>query len=58
MDETIGAKGGKNDRRRTLIISEKKKKKLKELEESKEIEYLEQKVKRNQRFVLIKSFDH
>ena len=55
MDETIGAKGGKNDRRRTLIISEKKKKKLKELEESKEIEYLEQKVKRNQRFVLIKS---
>ena len=32
MDETIGAKGGKNDRKRRLIITKNKKKKLKQLE--------------------------
>ena len=28
MNETIGVKGGKNDRRRSLIITKKEKKKL------------------------------
>ena len=30
MDESIGAKGGKNDRRRTFILTRNQKKKLEE----------------------------
>ena len=52
MNETIGSKGGHNDRRRSLIISKKKKKKLKEEQEIKE---LEKSVKKAQKFILIKA---
>ena len=51
MNETIGSKGGHNDRRRSLIISRKKKEKLKEEQEIKE---LEKSVKKNRKYVLIK----
>ncbi|MBQ3307274.1 MAG: hypothetical protein IJG68_03665 [Bacilli bacterium] len=47
MDETIGAKGGKNDRKRTRLIQEKK--------ELKEEQELEQKVKKQQVRTFIKS---
>lgn len=36
MNENIGAKGGKNDRKRTLIITQRAKKKLEEAEEKEE----------------------
>ena len=52
MNETIGSKGGHNDRRRSLIISRKKKEKLKEEQEIKE---LEKSVKKNRKYVLIKT---
>ena len=52
MDETIGSKGGHNDRRRSLIISRKKKEKLKEEQEIKE---LEKSVKKARKYVLIKT---
>ena len=55
MDETIGVKGGKNDRRRTVIIEENKKKKLQDLAEEKEIKELEKKVRKQQLFTLIKA---
>ena len=42
MDETIGVKGGRNDRKRTLIITKKKKEKL------------EKEVKRRQAYNLVK----
>ncbi len=54
MDETIGAKGGKNDRKRSLMISKRIKKKLQEQEE-KEISELEQKVKKQQKYTLIRT---
>ena len=47
MDETIGAKGGKNDRRKSQIIKEKK--------EEKELQELEQKVKKQQVRTFFKS---
>ena len=50
MNETIGAKGGHNDYRRTLIIKKNKKKK-----EDKELKELEKKVKRKQPIILIKT---
>lgn len=55
MDETIGEKGGKNDRRRVIKIAEKKKKKLQEEVENDEIKDLEKKVKKNQIFTLVKA---
>ena len=55
MDETIGVKGGHNDRRRSIIIAENKKKKLEEYEEERYIRDLEKKVKRQQKISLIKT---
>ena len=55
MDETIGAKGGYNDRRRTLKISLEQKKKLIERQQEKELKELEERVKRKQFYTLIKT---
>lgn len=55
MDETIGVKGGYNDRRRMLKISREQKKKLRELQEKKELRELEKKVRKQQIFTLIKT---
>lgn len=54
MNETIGVKGGKNDRRRMLRINKEKKKKLKEYQEQQQLKQLEKKVKHLQRVTLIK----
>ena len=56
MNETIGTKGGYNDRRRMLIIKKRKKNKLKEYEETKKNNELEEKGKRKQFITLIKNF--
>lgn len=48
MNEAIGVKGGRNDRKRTLKILEKEKQKLKQYEEEKEIKELENNVKKKQ----------
>lgn len=50
MNETIGVKGGRNDRRRFLIIRESRKKKKND-----EIKDLEKRVKKQQKFTLIKT---
>lgn len=55
MDETIGVKGGANDRRRSMIISRNQKKKLEQYEEEREIAELEKKVKKKQFYTLIKT---
>ena len=55
MDETIGAKGGARDRRRTMIITRNQKKKLAEYEEEREIAELEKKVRKKQFYTLIKT---
>ena len=55
MDETIGVKGGKQDRRRTLKIAKEKKKKLEELEEIEELKELEKRVKKRQIYTLVKA---
>ena len=55
MDETIGVKGGKRDRKRTIIISKNKKKKLIEDLEEKQLHELEKKVKKQQIYTLIKA---
>lgn len=55
MNETIGVKGGHNDRRRTIKIKEKAKKKLLQEIEDREIKELEARVKKQQRFILIKT---
>lgn len=58
MNETIGVKGGKQDRKRSLRIKQKQKKKLQEYEKrrhKKEIEDLEKRVKHIQRVTLIKT---
>lgn len=55
MDETIGVKGGKRDRKRSLIISQNKKKKIIEDREDKELRELEKKVKKQQIYTLIKT---
>lgn len=52
MNETIGAKGGANDRRRTLKITRQRKKKL---EEKRKLKELENKVRKQQRYTLIKT---
>ena len=56
MNETIGVKGGKNDRRRTFIITEKQKKKLEEdyqLQKEAELKKLEKKVNLQQKITLL-----
>ena len=55
MDETIGVKGGHNDRRRTIVITKRNKKKLEEYDEDRYIRDLEKKVKRQQKISLIKT---
>ena len=55
MNETIGAKGGVNDRRRQMRISREQKKKLEDFEEQREIAELEQKVRKKQFYTLIKT---
>ena len=51
MNENIGAKGGHNDLRRTAIIKENKMKK----QEEEELEELEKRVKKKQRYTLIRT---
>lgn len=53
MDETIGVKGGRQDRKRMLVISKNRKKKLEQ--ESEEIKELEKKVKKQQVYTFIKA---
>ena len=53
MNETIGVKGGKNDRRRTLIITNKMKKSLEEYQYEKELKDLEKKVSLRQKLTLL-----
>lgn len=56
MNETIGVKGGKNDRRRTLLITKKQKKKLEEYhqqQKEKEFKELEKRVKLQQKLVAL-----
>ena len=55
MDETIGVKGGKNDRRRRMIISKQQKKKLTDYEQERKIAELEKDVKKKQIYTLIKT---
>lgn len=55
MNETIGVKGGKNDRKRTLRIKRKQKKKLEDLANEKSIKELEKEVKRKQVYTLVKT---
>jgi hypothetical protein len=58
MNETIGAKGGQNDRKRSLLISKKVKEKLKEYQQEqkeKELLELEKKVKQQQRITFFKT---
>lgn len=55
MNETIGVKGGHNDYRRSLKIKEMQKKKILDEAEEKEIKDLEKIVKKQQRYVLIKT---
>ncbi len=58
MNETIGVKGGHNDRLRTLRITKEFKRKLEELQEEahqKDLEELEKKVKRQQRITFLKT---
>ena len=55
MDESIGAKGGRRDRKRSIIIERSKKQKLQEYQEEKEIRDLEKKVKKQQVYTLIKT---
>lgn len=55
MNETIGVKGGKNDRRRSLKIEKQKKKKMVELAQDEQLRELERKVKRKQAFTLVKA---
>lgn len=55
MNETIGVKGGKNDRRRSMKIKARRKKILEEIQKQNEIKTLEKEVKKNQKFVFIKT---
>ena len=54
MDETIGVKGGYQDRRRTMRLQQLEKERLEELEEE-SIEELEKEVKKKERYALIKT---
>ncbi len=53
MDETIGVKGGRQDRKRKLVISKNRKKKLEK--EAEEIKELEKKVKKQQVYTFIRA---
>lgn len=56
MNETIGVKGGKNDRRRTLLITKKMKERLEayhQEQKEKEFKELEKKVKLQQKLVAV-----
>lgn len=55
MNETIGVKGGHNDYRRTLKIKEQQRKKIVQMEEEQELKELETRVKKQQKYVLIKT---
>ena len=55
MDETIGVKGGYQDRIRSFKIKKEQQKKLQELQEEKEIQELEKEVQKKQRFVLVRA---
>lgn len=55
MDETIGVKGGKNDRKRFLFLTKKQQEKLAQEQEEQEEKELEKKVKKKQIFTLIKT---
>lgn len=56
MDETIGVKGGKNDRRRSIKIRQARKRKLEQIDAEQEKLYeLEKKVRRAQFYTLIKT---
>lgn len=58
MNETIGAKGGRNDRKRRLLITKKVKEKLKEYQQEqkeKELLELEKKVKLQQKITFFKT---
>jgi len=55
MNETIGVKGGKNDRKRMLRLKRKKKQKLAELQQDKELKELEKEVKRKQTYTLVRT---
>ena len=46
MNETIGGKAGKNDRRRTRIITKSKEEKLKKFKEQEDLKKLEKKLKK------------
>ena len=48
MNETIGGKAGKNDRRRTRIITKSKEEKLKKFKEQEDLKKLEKEVKKQQ----------
>lgn len=56
MNETIGVKGGRNDRRRTLLITQKMKEELQDYhqeQQEKEFKELEKKVKLQQKLVAV-----
>ena len=53
MDETIGAKGGHNDRKRSYLIKKRKKKKKEELYN--DVKSLEKKVKKKQVYTLVRT---
>lgn len=55
MNESIGAKGVGRDFRRTLIIKQKEKDKLKEFNEKQKLKKLEQEVRKKQIYTLIKT---
>lgn len=55
MNETIGVKGGHNDRRRSLKIKNLQKSKILEEEEQLRLKELEKRVKRQQKYTLIKT---
>lgn len=58
MNETIGARGGKNDRRRSLLITKRIKEKLekhRQEQKEKELIELEKKVKKQQRITFFKT---
>lgn len=55
MDETIGSRGGHNDRRRSLIITKNQKKKLRQYQKERELRELEKEVKKKQIYTLIKA---
>lgn len=55
MNESIGVKGGYNDRRRIIINEENAKKKLEDEEEEKQIRELEKEVKKQQKISLIRT---